>query len=65
MNCYDAMKRILEIDLKMQELGNLLSRTKDSAEKIKYEDAINALELEFLKLRNALRHTQLNINFAK
>lgn len=65
MNCYDAMKRILEIDLKMQELGNLLSKTKDSSEKMKYEDAINALGLEFLKLRNALRHTQLNINFAK
>ncbi|GIM28079.1 hypothetical protein CPJCM30710_07450 [Clostridium polyendosporum] len=65
MNCYDAMKRILEIDVRMQELGDLLSNAKDSAEKMKYEDMIDALEIEFLKLRNALKHTEININFAK
>ncbi|GKU23623.1 hypothetical protein [Clostridium folliculivorans] len=60
MNCYEAMKRIIEIDSKMSDLGKLLANAKNPADKDRYEKNIDVLEMEFLKLKHQLEVTELN-----
>ena len=62
MNCYEAMKRMLEIDAKMLELGKLLANAKTVDDKARYEASIDTLELEFIKLKHQLQFTELNTN---
>lgn len=62
MNCYEAMKRIIEIDSKMSDLGKLLASAKNPADKDRYEKNIDVLEMEFLKLKHQLEVTELNTN---
>ncbi|QAA31723.1 MULTISPECIES: hypothetical protein [Clostridium] len=62
MNCYEAMKRMLEIDSKMLELGKLLANAKTVDDKARYEASIDTLELEFIKLKHQLQFTELNTN---
>jgi TATA-binding protein-associated factor Taf7 len=62
MNCYEAMKRIIEIDSKMSDLGKLLASAKNPADKNRYEKNIDVLEMEFLKLKHQLEVTELNTN---
>ncbi|MBK1812873.1 hypothetical protein JHL18_19820 [Clostridium sp. YIM B02505] len=62
MNCYEAMKRIIEIDSKMSDLGKLLASAKNPADKDRYEKNIDVLEMEFLKLKHQLEITELNTN---
>lgn len=62
MNCYEAMKRIIEIDSKMSDLGKLLASAKNPADKDRYEKSIDVLEMEFLKLKHQLEVTELNTN---
>lgn len=60
MNCYEAMKRIYEIDDKMQAIGKLLCKSKNPKEIAVYEQMIDVLEAEFLDLKHNLEQTQLN-----
>lgn len=64
MNCYEAMKRIIEIDSKMSDLGKLLASAKNPADKDRYEKNIDVLEMEFLKLKHQLEVTELNTNIS-
>lgn len=61
MNCYEAMKRMIEIDEKMQEISSKLKSTSDTATRTRLEVQIDALESEFLDLKHSLERTPLTI----
>lgn len=60
MNCYEAMKRMYEIDEKMQSISKLLCKTNNPKDIALYEQTIDILEDEFLHLKHCLEQTTLN-----